>query len=180
MPIRAFLALPVPDPARAALVALQAGLPFGRKVPEENLHLTLVFLGEVAEAALEEIDAALAGAALPAPVLRFEALGTFAEMERGLVFAAVAEDAALTALHGRLCRIVRAAGVALPRRRFRPHVTLARSPRQPAGPARDRLAAALGQRLAVPEARPDRLGLFRSRLAPGGAVHDLMADYPLG
>jgi 2'-5' RNA ligase len=57
--MRAFLALPLPDHATALLERLQQEIPVGRLVPPENLHLTLVFLGERSEAALEELHFAL-------------------------------------------------------------------------------------------------------------------------
>ena len=47
--IRAFLALPLPEPVLSALRVQQFLLPLPRKEPPENFHLTLVFLGEQPE-----------------------------------------------------------------------------------------------------------------------------------
>lgn len=177
--MRAFLALPMPEPAADALVDVQARLPFGRAVPEDNLHLTLVFLGETGEDILRDIDDLLSTTPLPAPKVRFGALGTFAEMERGLVFVTVAPDPGLLSLQSKVARIARGAGADLPRRRFRPHVTLMRANRQPKGPQRDRLAAALGTPVAIPGFVAEALVLYRSTLGSGGAQHDPLARYPL-
>lgn len=177
--MRAFLALPVPEPALTGLVAAQGGIPVGRAVPEDNLHLTLVFLGEVSEAVLEEIDAILSATPLPQAEVRFTGLGTFAEIERGLIFAAVEPAPSLVALQAKVARVARAAGLELKRRRFRPHVTLARANRQPKGPARDRMAAALGTPLDVPAFTATEVVLYRSTLGSGGARHDALARYPL-
>lgn len=177
--MRAFLALPVPDATAGALVALQAALPFGRPVPEENLHLTLAFLGDVPGAVLEALDEELSLARLPAPGIGFTRLGTFAEIERGLIFAEVETTPVLSALQARVASAARAAGAHLPRRRFRPHVTLMRAGRQPRGPARDRVAAALGMPCDVPGFVAERVVLYASHLGPDGAVHKALADYPL-
>ncbi|MEJ6390963.1 RNA 2',3'-cyclic phosphodiesterase [Gymnodinialimonas ulvae] len=178
--MRSFIALPMEDAAVDALISAQAHLPFGKAVPEDNLHLTLAYLGDVPEPVLETLHDLLDSARLPAPDITFGALGTFAEMERGLVFAEVRSNDALTALHARIAQMARQAGAEVPRRRFRPHVTLMRANRQPQGPARDRLAAALGIRCAIPGFTARRMCLYQSTLTPQGAVHDIMADYPLG
>jgi 2'-5' RNA ligase len=177
--MRAFLSLPVPEPALTALVAVQSGLPTGRAVPEENLHLTLVFLGDVSEPTLAELDDLLSSTPLPQAEVRFTALGTFAEIERGLIFAAVEPAPGLVTLQAKLAHAARAAGVDLPRRRFRPHVTLMRANRQPKGPARNRMAAALGTPIDIPAFMATEAVLYRSTLGPGGARHDALAHYPL-
>ena len=177
--MRAFLALPIPEETVAALIDVQALIPFGRPVPEDNLHLTLAFLGEAAETALSDLDALLSATPLPAAPVAFGGLGTFGELERGLVFAEVLTDPRLDTLQAKVARLVRMAGLDLPRRRFRPHVTLSRANRQPTGPARDRLAAALGERVAIPGFVASELVLFRSTLGAGGARHDALARYAL-
>ena len=177
--MRAFLALPVPDATVDALVAIQALIPVGRPVPEENLHLTLAFLGDASEAILADLDEILSSTALPSATIAFGGLGTFGEMERGLVFAEVRPDPRLSALQSKVARIARMAGADLPRRRFRPHVTLVRANRQPMGPARDRLAAALGAPVDIPAFAATELVLYQSTLTPEGARHDALARYPL-
>jgi 2'-5' RNA ligase len=59
---RLFFALWPDDEVRARLAAAIAALPFpgGRPVPVRNLHLTLVFLGNVPEAAQKELTAGAA------------------------------------------------------------------------------------------------------------------------
>jgi len=177
--MRAFLALPLPETTLAALVAAQDLVPVGRPVPEDNLHLTIAFLGEVSDAVLAELDDLLSATPLPTAQVEFDGLGTFGDMERGLVCAQVLPDAGLSALHAKVAQVARMAGADLPRRRFRPHVTLSRANRQPTGPARDRLAAALGKRVEIPGFAATELVLFRSTLSSAGARHDPLAHYPL-
>lgn len=177
--MRAFLALPVAGAATEALLRLQGTLPYGRPVPEENLHLTLAFLGEADPNALHGLHDLLSVQRLPAPQIGFGALGTFAEMQRGIVYAEVLPDPILIALQARVAQAARSAGADLPRRRFRPHVTLMRAGRQPKGPARDRLAAALGMPCRIPGYTAGTLCLYRSELTPTGARHEVMAGYRL-
>lgn len=177
--MRTFLALPIPDPTIDALLRVQSRLPTGKSVPEDNLHLTLAYLGEVAEDILEILHDLLSAARLPAPHIAFTGLDTFAEMERGLTFAAVIPNDALTALQAKTAQLARQAGAELPRRRFRPHVTLTRANRQPKGPARDRLAAAIGTPIDIPAFTARALCLYNSNLSPTGARHEVLASYPL-
>lgn len=178
--MRAFLALPLGDAAIGALLRVQSMIPTGKPVPEDNLHLTLAYLGEVPAEVLETLHDLLSAARFPAPNVTFEALGTFAEMERGLVFATVAPNEQLASLQAKVAQLSRQAGADLPRRRFRPHVTLTRANRQPKGPARDRLAAALGTPIDVPGYAAHAMALYQSTLTPTGARHELLSTYPLG
>lgn len=177
--MRAFVALPIPEATVAALIHLQSTLPTGRHVPEDNLHITLAYLGETSEDVLDTLHDFLQSARLPAPEVSFQDLGTFAEMERGLTFAAIATSDTLTALQAKVAQLARQAGADLPRRRFRPHVTLTRANRQPVGPARDRLAVAMGTPIDVPGFTAHALNLYHSTLTPVGARHDILASYPL-
>lgn len=177
--MRAFIALPIPEAAIAALIRLQSSLPTGKAVPEDNLHLTLAYLGDVSEDVLETLHDLLQSARLPASDIAFQGLGTFAEMERGLTFAAVTPTDPLTALQSKVAQLARSAGADLPRCRFRPHVTLTRANRQPKGPARDRLAAAIGQPTDIPSFTAHALCLYHSNLSPTGARHEVLATYPL-
>ncbi len=177
--MRAFLALPLADPAIDALLRVQSSLPTGRPVPEDNLHLTLAYLGDVPDTVLEVLHDLLSAARLPKAGVAFEGLGTFAEMEQGLTFAAVTPSEALSALQAKVAHLARQAGGALPRRRFRPHVTLTRANRQPKGPARDRLSAAMGTPITVPGFTAHAVTLYQSVLTPAGARHEVLESYPL-
>ena len=177
--MRAFLAIDIPSDSAAALVRLQSGIPFGRPVPEENLHLTLAFLEDAPEPALEDLHDRLTALRNPPVDIRFTGLDSFTEAERGLIFAAVDRTEALQSLHDRIANLCRQSGLDLPRRRFRPHVTLMRANRRPDGTARDRLAASLGPRPDLPGFRATAVTLYQSSLTSRGALHDPLASYPL-
>lgn len=172
--MRCFVAIELPEPLRDALGALQAHLP-GRLVPEENLHLTLAFLGGVAapHSVIEELEMLR----LPAPVLRATALDVFGGRKPALAFAAFAPEPALVSARDAVRRACRNAGVDLRRERFRPHVTLTRFGRHGPDPrAAAQLAGCLGP-VAPGEWRAERFGLYRSELGPGGARYDMVSAH---
>ena len=57
--MRAFLAIPLPDAVKPALLAIRDGVAGLRPVPSTQLHLTLNFLGEIDERTEIEISAAV-------------------------------------------------------------------------------------------------------------------------
>lgn len=139
--MRLFVALHPPPDALAELDAvvapLRAGWPELRWTGQDRWHVTLAFLGEVAEAALDELMVRLARAAgrHQAQELRIGHGGAFPSQRRARVLIARidGDQPALAALAGSVAAGARRAGAPPPDegRRFRPHLTLARC-RQPA------------------------------------------------
>src|SRR6056297_1846927 len=116
--IRAFVGLPLPEEVVERLEAVQAGLPAGRPVEPENFHVTLAFLGEQPEPVVEDVHHELERIDAPAPVLSVEGLNMFGGARMRTLHAAIAGDAALKRLRGRVLAAVRGAGVAVARERF--------------------------------------------------------------
>jgi RNA 2',3'-cyclic 3'-phosphodiesterase len=175
--IRAFLALPLPDDLADRLVPVQAALLLPRPVPAQDFHITLAFLGDLREDILEELDLALQGARLPAPMLALAGLGTFGGARVDNVHAVIHPDPVLLRLQARVAQLARSLGIALEKRRFQPHVTLGRGP-VPDVAALARAMERVGAVSSLPQPAL-RLTLFRSRLRPEGPLYDPLADYPL-
>jgi len=178
--MRTFLALDLPDAQQDALEDLADAVPVGRAVPAENLHLTLAFLDDQPDEVLEALHGKLQGLDFAPVPLVFDGLGSFGGTAPRVLFAGVAANPALSALHGKVLSACRAAGLDLPRRRFRPHVTLARLPPQlrPEGRARLERFVAAHAALHLPAGVSGGITLFRSTLHPGGAIHEELASYP--
>ncbi|APZ52097.1 RNA 2',3'-cyclic phosphodiesterase [Salipiger abyssi] len=179
--MRCFLALPVPEPLLPALLDAQEAVAVGRAVPEENLHLTLAFLGEQPDFALAELDAALMAAPLPGCTLALEGLESFGGRRVKLLAAGVTRAPELVALRERVQGALRAAGIALPRERFRPHVTLRRFGNGLREADRARFEQGVA-RFAALRSAPEpvaELRLVSSQLTPEGAVYETLAVYPL-
>lgn len=177
--IRSFVALALPDAVRTEFMILGHGLPVPRPVPAENLHLTLVFLGEIVETVLEDVHMALGAIRAPAVPVRFGRLDLFGGAKPRVVYAAVAEDPALVHLQAKVETAARRAGLAIPARRFVPHVTLATLPER--GLDLDRLARTVAGRpgpVAPPFVAED-FRLFRSHLGSDGPIYEELARYPL-
>lgn len=184
--MRLFYAIGVPDDLRAELLAraaVFAGDAAVRLVPIESLHVTLRFIGEVADNRLEAVAGAGARAASGGPfTLRLSGGGAFPDPRHPKVFwAAVTDGAArLGALNAALVRELTAAGVAGEPSVFRPHLTLARS----RGSARP--TAALSERFtshmagyASPSFVVKEFDLYRSHLGPTGPRYEVLRSFPL-
>jgi 2'-5' RNA ligase len=179
--MRLFCAISPPEPVLAALEALQDEIPAGRLTPPENLHLTLAFLGEVAQGDAEAVHDEFLRIDAPRFRVELQGLGTFGSREPQILFAGVAQNAALDALHRKIRGALHAAGLMTGRERFRPHITLARFGARLAPDEETRLADFLAAKGAV---RPggfaaDYFSLFRSTLGKGPTIHEELARYPL-
>lgn len=170
------MALPLPEGVAEQIGALQGLLATGRPVPEENLHLTLAFLGDVAGADLADLDLALADVRSPAP---FVGLAGIDLWDEALVIGARA-DPVLEALARKIAVALRGV-VDLPRRRFRPHVTIARMGRMAPGNA-ERVGRFLSERAdaVLTSFEAEAFTLYRSHLRADGPLYEPLAEYPLG
>ncbi|MEZ5722751.1 MAG: RNA 2',3'-cyclic phosphodiesterase [Paracoccaceae bacterium] len=177
--MRAFVALDLPEALVVPLSRLQAGLTVGRPVPAENLHLTLAFLDEVADVTVHDIAEALDALRLAPVALALSGLELLGG-RRPAVLAVGAKGPGLENLHAKVMRVAREAGVALPRERFRPHVTIARFPREMGPKDQRRLGEflALNGAFVLPETPALAVTLYRSHLTHEGAHYEPLATFP--
>jgi len=131
--MRLFVAVPVPEPARAEVAGLLSRLRASswpvRWVHDEGIHLTLKFFGEVAPDREEVISEAVRFAAEGTGPLsmRLAELGAFPSVARARVlWVGIDAPAALELLQDRLERGCEAIGFAPEAAPFMPHVTLGR------------------------------------------------------
>ena len=183
--VRAFVAVLLPDEVRKSLVTvantLRQGAGRASWVRQENLHLTLRFLGNVERPALENLAQTLRTqyTATSPVVLRLKGTGTFPNLRRPSVVWAglevlsgdlnlwrtLAEDAA------------RQIGLAPEKKGFHPHITLARI-RDP------RHIGALPEQLKKTSSlkgdafTASAVSLLESKLTPKGAVYRRLWEFP--
>ena len=180
--IRAFVALPLPDEVRRTLEAAQAGLPAGRPVAPENFHVTLVFLGEHPEPVVEDLHHVLAEVKAPGFSLALAGVGVFGGAVPRLLYAGVEPEPALSHLRKKVARAAREAGMEVPAKKFTPHVTLARFPKEMPGEDLAAVQGFVARRMSL-KAGPfpaERFVLYRSTLGRNGPIYEELADYPLG
>jgi 2'-5' RNA ligase len=126
---RLFIALPVPEDISEALVHLQSGVPDARWIAPENFHVTLCFAGEVQGGLMRDLEEELsdiASARFPVAIAGVEQFSS-GKQPRVLV-ATVEKNDRLDWLHQKVTTVARNCGIEVERRKFRPHVTLARFP----------------------------------------------------
>ncbi|MFC3613913.1 RNA 2',3'-cyclic phosphodiesterase [Lutimaribacter marinistellae] len=179
--MRCFLAIPLTDPLRDALARLQAELPVGRLVPEENLHLTLAFLDERDDPALAALDEELSALSAPSFDLIPRGLGVFGGNRPRSLHAVILPSSPLADLHARIQGAIRRAGIDLRRERYVPHITLARFGTGARGASLDALQHFLAAHLGFegPPFPVTEFHLYQSVLRPDGALHEELARYPL-
>ena len=122
--MRLFVAIELSDAVKDALIEAQNRM-FDRGVrgsftPEENLHLTLAFIGEYPDA-LPVVDA-LSAVSCSAFELAPDGLGCFGD----LWWAGLRASPALDALAQRVRYALAEQGIPFDRKRFSPHITLLR------------------------------------------------------
>jgi len=123
---------------------------------------------------------ALDGARLPGLTVALSGLTLFGGRWPA-VLAVGATGAGLAPLHAKVMRIAREAGVDLRRERFRPHVTIARFPREMGPKEQARLGEflALNGTFALPPEPALSVSLCRSHLTQDGAQYEPLASFPL-
>ena len=174
---RLFVAIRPPEPIRDLLVDAMDDRPELRWVPDDNLHLTLRFIGEVERPLAEDLATALRGVRFPAFSLQIAGVGQFAQRHGGALWAAVSPRDDVTALAAKVERACQQAGLVPERRAFHPHITLARWGRRSSAAVQSSL-----ERNRALASEPFRVGsftLFESRLSRHGALYEAVEDYPL-
>ena len=159
--MRLFIAIPLSRTLRSAVVNLQndlyaAGVR-GSYSPEENLHLTLAFIGEYPSAA--PVLDAVADVAFAPFDLGLDGIGAFDDTW----WVGVRHSAALQAVVKRIRRALAENGIPFDKKAFRPHVTLLRRAD----------AAALPAGLSVPPMAMtvDHICLYRSDRGKRGMIY---------
>jgi 2'-5' RNA ligase len=190
--IRSFVAIELPDEARAALDDLQGELKAQtppkavRWARPASIHLTLQFLGDVAPGKVEAIADALRGVCAEHAPFTFELknLGVFPNPNRPrVVWVGVAEpNGVLIALQKGVTQALAPLGFEPEKRPYTPHLTIGRADRR----AGRRELAEVGELITRSEVGTlcqvyvEHITLMKSDLQPSGAVYTPLAVLPFG
>ena len=174
---RLFVAIRPPAPIRAILLGAMGGISGARWQSEDQLHLTLRFIGEVDRHLAGDVHAALGGVRQPSFEIALKGIGAFDR--RGwpdAVWAGIAPQEPVKALHKKIDAALHRVGVAPDQRAFLPHITLARLKRS-SGSVGNLLEQSGG--LSSPPFEVDHFALFESVLTPDAAVYSMLERYRL-
>ena len=174
---RLFVAIRPPDAVIDLLIDAIDENPELRWVGDEQLHLTLRFIGEVERPVANDLATALGTIRFERFELRVKGVGRFDRRSGGALWAGIEPKTPVAALAAKVERICQAAGIEPERRAFHPHITLARWKGRSS-----RAADAFIERTKGLSSEPfavDRFILFESHLSRHGPHYVEVQDYPL-
>lgn len=175
---RLFTGLAVPPAIADALRAWQGGLPGARWIEPGDFHVTLRFIGDVDATTADDVVEALCEMRVrPALTVTLDGLGIFGGDRPRALYASVVPEAELTDLQAEQERLVRRAGVEPERRKFTPHVTLARL-RRDATPEAAAMYLSQAPVFAPLTYTAERVTLFSARDSTGGGPYVAEAEFP--
>ena len=175
--LRLFTGLEVPNDIASSLSILRGGLAGARWIDEANYHVTLRFMGDIDESCARDVYSLLGHVRRKPLTLKIEGLDIFGGDKPRALVARIAPTPALVELQAEQERLVRRVGLAPDKRKFTPHVTLAR--------LRDtspwHVADVMSARGHFPSRTftASRFVLFSSRASTGGGPYIVEAAYPL-
>lgn len=178
---RLFVALRPPLPIRARLGDVMGGVPGARWQDDEQLHLTLRFIGEVDGRVAKDVVLALGQVHAPSLEIALAGVGAFDKNGRvDALWAGVTPHDGLAALHRKVDHAIVRVGLPPEGRSYLPHITLARLPRSMGkGIEIERWCADHASLTSAPFAI-GHLYLYASTLGSGGARYEAIERWPLG
>jgi len=194
--VRLFIALDIDEAIRERLTRFVEGVtgfaPDARWMKPESLHVTLKFIGEQSEAAVEQIKNALGTIAMESAEIHFRGYGFFPTAKSPRVFwIGMEAGPQLAALAAAIDDQTASLGIPKEDRAFSPHLTLARgsgasgSPRSLKADAPSRIFQRLQEKLSArptPEfgtMTPREFFLYQSQLSPKGSKYTKLAGFDL-
>lgn len=194
--MRLFIALDITDDVHARLTRFMEGVtgfaPDARWAKPESLHVTLKFVGEQPDAAVEDLKQALSHIHAAAPEISFRGYGFFPTPNSARVFWIGMESGPqLAALASKIDDKMSSLGIPKETRAFSPHLTLARSAGGSGSPHRgksdrpNRVFQHLQEKLsALPAPEfgtmvPREFFLYQSQLSAKGSKYTKLARFDL-
>jgi 2'-5' RNA ligase len=194
--MRLFIALDIDDAIRTRIARFTEGVakfaPDARWTNPESLHVTLKFIGEQPDTAIEQIKRALETVSASATQIHLRGYGFFPTAKSARVFwVGMEADAQLAALAASIDQRMPALGIAKEDHAFSPHLTLARGAGGSGSPLRsktdgpnrnfqrlqEKLTALPTPEFGTMTAR--EFFLFQSQLSPKGSKYTKLAQFAL-
>lgn len=173
--MRLFVAIRPPRPVREQLLGLMTGVRGARWQDDDQLHLTLRFIGELDHNRAEDVVLMLESLRFPRFEIALEGSGVFERKGRQTaLWAGIAASDSLISLQHKIENGLQRLGLEPEHRSYLPHITLARL-NSTSGPTDGFLAEQAG--LSSPPFPVDHFDLIESRLGRNGARYESLARY---
>lgn len=168
--VRLFVGLEIPENQKTALIEARGGVEGAHWQRDDQLHLTLAFIGDVPKRVMCEIEDELSRIALPPFDLQLKSVGLFGKPKQPkTLWTGVADKAPLMHLHDKILIALERVGVEVDRRKYKPHVTLARFKRHAQARVGDWLTE--HENLRTPAVPIEHFTLFSSQLTNDGSFY---------
>jgi 2'-5' RNA ligase len=176
---RLFIAIDLPKPVKGRLEVLQKHLDGVKWIEQQQMHLTIRFLGNVDEYLYQKLLSNLKIIHSPSFVYSIKGVGVFPNVHRPKVlWAGVEADDRLSTLYQKIEKVVVSSGFDPEERDYKPHITLGR--------VKQRLHSEECQsflekyeNLEITDIKVDNFILYQSRLTRHGALHQQVQQYSL-
>jgi 2'-5' RNA ligase len=175
---RLFVSVELPGEVKESLARMCCDVPGARWLEPDEIHLTVRFIGEVDGVVFRDVVDALGEVEVAPFELTLRGVGHFPPRgEPRVLWVGLERSAQLRALHDKVESALVRAGIEPERRKFSPHVTLARLKGSP-----ERAVGSFMAMNGLYRSAPfvvDEFHLYSSRLSAKRAVHRSEAVYAL-
>jgi RNA 2',3'-cyclic 3'-phosphodiesterase len=178
--MRLFVAIEIEPEIRGRIIdfveQVKPMLADARWVPPEGLHITLKFLGNVADERSESIEQALRTVQAPSVFLSVRSIGFFPNPRSPRVlWTGIEAGPELTTLAQRVDEALAPVGFEREKRAFNPHVTIARFKDS----RRKVDVSPIGQKPSFGTMTATEFHLYESKLSPQGSRHSKLESFDL-
>ncbi|WP_310621823.1 RNA 2',3'-cyclic phosphodiesterase [Flexibacterium corallicola] len=174
---RLFTGFEVPSNIGSKLSMLRGGLRGARWIDPENYHITLRFIGDIDDRVAEDVMCELDRIRRKSLTIHLDGLGVFGNGKPHAVWARVIPSEDLYELQSEQERILQRIGLKAERRKYTPHVTLARVRRT--GPEEVAKWLSLNGSFQAEPFIAGRFVLYSAKETVGGGPYLVEEAYPL-
>ncbi len=173
---RLFVGLEIPDSLKSSLIIPRSGVHGARWQRDDQLHLTLAFIGDVSASAAQDIAFELRRISVVPFELALAGVGFFGKPgQPKALWAGVKNPSPVRHLHEKVSVNLERIGIQVDQRRFMPHVTLARFRRGMSAPIGNWIHD--NERLVTHEVWIEHFSLFSSHLTEERAHYRIEQRY---
>ncbi|WP_417455996.1 RNA 2',3'-cyclic phosphodiesterase [Kordiimonas sp.] len=174
--VRLFVGLEIPESIRDALSHVRGGVEGAHWQRDDQLHLTLAFIGDVPKKTFREIEGELSRISFTPFDLALKSVGLFGKPKQPkCLWAGVEDKAPLMHLHEKVLNALDRVDVDVERRKYKPHVTLARFRRGAQARVGDWLLQ--GEMLHTPVETVQHFTLFSSQRTHEGSYYTVESRF---